>query len=377
MDYNRQIYIKIQEMLFCEQVLIIYGPRQVGKTTLSKKILTDNQNIQTKYINCESLAVRELLSKETPSELKAFIGEAKLIVLDEAQQIENIGLKLKLLIDNYPELQIIATGSSSFDLANKVNEPLTGRKKTFYLYPLAQNEVKNRIGLESFTANYENFIRFGFYPRVVNLLLEKGEEAARDELSELASSYLYKDVLEFNNIRKSSVLDDLLRALALQIGNEVSFTELSQLLKVDQETVRNYIDILEKTFVIFKLRSFSRNLRKEISKRYKVYFWDLGIRNSLLQNFNPLELRSDKGALWENFVISEKIKANNNQRIFANYYFWRTYDQQEIDLIEERDGKLMGYEIKYELKASKFRAPKVFLNEYEGATVELITKENF
>ncbi|NOQ68197.1 AAA family ATPase [Patescibacteria group bacterium] len=366
----RLIQPQIEKRLFKNKVIIVYGARQVGKTTLVKRIF-DKYNGKKLYLNCELLSVQRGLSAPEAEKLKSYLGESKLIILDEAQKIINIGLILKILIDTYPDIQIIATGSSSFDLANKINEPLTGRTHTFILYPFSISEIKQQKSRFEIEAKLENILRFGFYPEVFFL----SEDDARSRLDEISSNYLYKDILSFEGIKKSSVIVNLLQLLALQLGNEVSYSEIARQLGISRLTVQKYLNLLEQSFVIFSLRSFSRNLRKEISKSVKIYFYDLGIRNSLIQNFNRLEIRSDCGALWENFCIMERIKRNSINRVFANYYFWRTYAQKEIDYIEERDGKLFAFEFKW--SDGKKKIPKEFLKTYGDSKFETINRENY
>ncbi len=366
----RLIQPQIEKRLFKGKVVIIYGARQVGKTMLVKKIF-DKYNGAKIYLNCELLSVQQGLAVPEAEKLKSYLGNNKLVILDEAQKITNIGLILKILIDTYPDIQIIATGSSSFDLANKINEPLTGRTWTFTLYPFSISEIKQQNSRFEIEAKLENILRFGFYPEVFFL----PEDDARSRLDEISSNYLYKDILSFEGIKKSSIVVNLLQLLALQLGNEVSYSEIAKQLGVSRLTIQKYLDLLEQSFVIFTLRSFSRNLRKEISKSVKIYFYDLGIRNSLIQSFNRIKIRSDLGALWENFCVLERKKRNSNNNIFANYYFWRTYDQKEIDYIEERDGKLFAFEFKW--NAGKKKIPQEFLNVYNNSEFEIIDKENY
>lgn len=370
MNFRRTIQTEIEQNLFKNKVIIIYGARQVGKTTLCKNILSNFK--EGKYVNCELLQNKTALETTNNESLKAFLGDAKLIVLDEAQKIANIGLILKIIIDTYPDIQIIATGSSSFELANKTSEPLTGRARRYLLLPLSIKEISQEFDAPNIQAKLENTLRYGSYPKVFN----QSEKEAEEELNEIASNYLYRDVLEFNQLKKPELILNLLRTLALQLGNEVSYTELANLLGQNSHTIATYIEVLEKSFIIFRLRSFSRNLRKEIGKRYKIYFYDLGIRNSLIQNYNRLELRNDVGALWENFCIIERIKANENNRRFVNNYFWRTYDQKEIDYIEERDGKLSAFEFKWQAKP-KGKIPQEFLDTYTNSDFKMIDKNNF
>jgi len=367
---KRDIQTVIENQLFKGKVIIIYGPRRVGKTTLSRQLL-ENQE-KSRYINCELLENKTALETTNSNALKSFFGNYRLIVLDEAQHITDIGLILKILSDTYPEIQIVATGSSSFELGNRISEPLTGRSREYLLYPFSLNEllsVKDRI---SVNADLDWILRFGLYPEVYS----KPESEAIEELSQIASTYLYKDILQFESIKRPNLLLNLLNALALQIGSEVSLNELSRMLGESVPTIQRYIELLEKAFVIFRLRSFSRNLRKEIAKGQKIYFYDLGIRNALIRNYNPLNLRNDTGGLWENFCIVERMKYNMNRRRFVNSWFWRTYDQKEVDYIEEEGGQMTGFEFKFK-SMGKNKIAKEFLSTYPGATFRTVSKVNF
>ena len=366
----RLLQSQIENNLFKGKIIIIYGARQVGKTTLCKEILKKYPQ-NSKYINCELLQNKTALETTNDKKLKDFLGNTKLVILDEAQKIKDIGLILKIIADTFPKIQIIATGSSSFELANKTSEPLTGRARRYLLYPFSIQEIRQESDLFDLSAQLENILRFGTYPSVFG----RSEDEAEEELLEIASNYLYKDILEFSGLRKPDLVLNLLKALSLQLGNEVSASELANLLGKNSHTIESYITLLEQCFIIFRVRSFSRNLRKEISKNYKVYFYDLGIRNSLIQNFNQLELRNDVGTLWENFCVLERIKRNSNNRVFANYYFWRTYTQKEIDYIEERDGKLFAFEFKW--NADKKKIPEEFLNTYKNSEFKIINRENY
>lgn len=369
-NLKRSIEDKIKQKLFKGKIIVLYGARQVGKTTLSKRILSEFGK-EGLYLNCELISVQQGLENLEAEKLKTYIGNYKIIVLDEAQNIEHIGKKLKLMIDTFPKIQIIATGSSSFELANKISEPLTGRTFTFLLYPFSLREMKQKLDQFAINAKVENLLRFGSYPEVYYL----SEDEAIERLDEISSNYLYKDVLKFEGIKKSSVIKNLLQCLSLQISNEVSYDGLAKKLGINRLTVQKYIDILEKNFIIFKLNAFARNKRKEISKSVKIYFNDLGIRNSLIQNFNPLNIRNDVGALWENFCIIERMKSNLEKGKHVNSYFWRTYDQKEIDYVEESGGKIRGYEFKWN-KLKSYTAPKDFIASYKG-TVEKIDKDNY
>ena len=367
--YNRKISQEIENAINGERkVIIIYGPRQAGKTTLIKTLLSGYKDFA--YFTGDDLYAQGIFSKNELESLKRILKN-DIVVIDEAQKIENIGASLKLMFDNL-SLKIIASGSASFDLANKLNEPLTGRTKTFWIYPLAYAEVVQKYQQTLPETAFEEMLRFGMYPKVHTLKSDKEKESY---LYEYLNNYLYKDILTFEGVRKPKKVVDLLTLLALQLGKEVAISELAQNLSLSQKAVENYLDILEKMFVIVNLRGFSRNLRKEISKTSKYYFMDVGLRNALIRNFNPLGLRNDAGELFENWFILEKIKVANIFEKPANFYFWRTYDQQEIDLIEEREGKLFGYEIKLKNKAVK--QPLDWKKNYANATFEIVNKENF
>ncbi len=363
---------QIEDLLFRGRTIVLYGARRVGKTTLAKRILAQHPDKRTRYLNCDLLSVRRALGVEEATTLKAFIGDQDLVVMDEAQQIENIGLVLKILVDEYPDMQVLATGSSSFDLLNQAAEPLTGRMVRFELYPLALQELAGDQGYSAIEPRLDFLLRYGTYPSIVYL----SEQEARVALDELVSNYLYRDALAFVGVRKSTVLIKLLELLARQVGQEVSYQELGQALGIDRRTVVSYIDLLEQCFVIFRLGAFSRNLRKEVTKSVKIYFYDLGVRNSLIQNFAPLSVRSDIGALWENFCIVERRKLLHYSRQFVNQYFWRTYDQKEIDYLEEVDGQVRGYEFKWS-STSKTKSPVEFLQAYPGSTIQRVDRGNY
>ena len=366
---KRNLQPHIESWLFRGKV-ILYGARQVGKTTLARALLAPYGE-EGGYYNCEIQSVKAALTKEEPGLLMKFIGNKRIVVFDEAQYIPNIGRILKLLTDTYPALQVIATGSSSFSLANETSEPLTGRAIQFVLYPFSYSELKGLDDPFERLAQLENYLIYGLYPDIVQAPAGDG----RILLDELSSRYLYKDILEFENVKRSDVIFRLLQLLALQIGSEVSLNELANALQTNRRTVERYIDLLEQAFVIFRLRSFSRNLRKEISKGFKVYFYDLGIRNSIIQQYQPIELRTDKGAIWENFLMVERLKHLQQLQIRPNQYFWRTHQKEEIDYLEEYNGRLTGYEFKW--KVQKNRPPASFLEAYPGASVQTINRENF
>lgn len=367
----RIIQQEIEKNLFKNKVLLLIGARQIGKTTLLKKVL-QNCTEKSLWLNADEYDVKRKLENATTStQLLQLFGNAKLIVIDEAQQVEDIGLKLKLVIDTNPELQIIATGSSAFELLQKSNEPLTGRKKEYHLYPISFSEMVSHTSLLTEQRLLENRLIYGSYPEVIN---NPGNE--KEVLKEITNSYLYKDVLRYDGIKKASVIDKLLVALALQVGSEVSYNELAKTIgNINSATVEKYIDLLEKAFVIYKLPALSRNLRNEIKKGKKIYFYDNGIRNSIINNFNPLALRNDKGALWENFLISERMKTNSYNKHYCNTYFWRTFDQAEVDYIEEYDGALHVFEFKW--KTSNKKVPASLLNSYTVNTTAIVDTDNY
>jgi len=369
----RTILHQIKEQLTKKpKIILLYGPRQSGKTTILKQLLA-NYPQKAVYLAGEDLRVQEIWSKPNTQILKKQIGDAKLVVIDEAQKIENIGTSLKLVYDTFSPY-IIASGSASLELANRLSEPLTGRTVTFVLYPLSVLENPITPPDISFTCRLEEFLRFGLYPEVV---ITESEEDKITYLNELINNYLYKDILSFKQVRKPKKVVDLLTLLAFQIGNEVSIQELAANLSLAKIVVEKYLDLLEKMFVIINLRGFSRNLRKEISKTSKYFFVDLGLRNALIRNFNPLHLRNDVGALFENFCIIERIKILSNTKKMANFYFWRTYDQKEIDLIEEKEGKLFAWEFKWQESKKITGAAKEFTKVYPKSKFQIITPKKF
>jgi len=362
----------LKKLIRPNKVVIIYGPRRCGKTTLLGKFL---DGVKEKYllVNGEDIFVQEYLSSQSIAKLKSFVGGHKLLAIDEAQRIPNIGLNLKLIVDNLKDIKIIATGSASFDLQEKLGEPLTGRKITLRLFPLAQLELAKTEKPHETKANLETRLIFGSYPEVI---LAKDNQERILYLKELVSSYLYRDILIVNGLRHSDKLVKILQLLALQIGSEVSYSEIASQVGINKRTVERYLDLLEKVFVIFKLRGFSRNLRKEISKNPKYYFYDVGVRNALINNFNPVSLRNDIGELWENYIIAERIKKQEYLNIQANNYFWRTYDKKEIDFIEERGGKLYAYEIKWKSK-KVIAPPQEWCSAYPHSDFKVIFPDNY
>jgi len=368
---TRDIFQPVMQRLFQGKAILLTGPRQVGKTTFLKQLVdvTDEQIVLS--LNCDEPDIRIALEEVTSTQLKALIGNHKLILIDEAQKVKNIGLTLKLMVDNLEGIQIIATGSSAFDLRNKLNEPLTGRKFEYHLYPFSSNELIKQTSITVERRLLEQRLIYGFYPDVVNHSAD-----AITLLKELTNSYLFKDIFAYRDLRRPDELTRLLTALALQVGNEVSYNELGQTLGIDKETVERYLDLLEKVFVVFRLNSFSRNMRNELKKSKKVYFYDNGVRNAVINNYAPLALRNDIGALWENFFISERRKYIDYNGIYSNTYFWRTHAQQEIDYIEERNGILYAFELKWK-ENKKRKVPASFSAAYPGHTFETVTPANY
>ncbi len=368
---EREICPEIINNLFNGKVIIIYGARRTGKTTLVKHILNMYKKEKTtKYFNCEDFETKNLIETTNTETLYNMLHSYELVVFDEAQILNDVGLILKIIHDFMPNLQIIVTGSSSFNLMSQVGEPLVGRSRTYTLYPFSVRELG--MDFVQIQSNLEHILRFGLYPSVIN----QSDKYAKEELIELKNGYLYKDILALEKIKNSNTLINLLIALALQVGSEVSYNELSRTLGISTVTVQKYIDLLEKCFVIFVLPAFSRNIRKEVGiKSKKIYFYDIGIRNAIINSFAPLNLRTDVGILWENFCIVELIKKSNNLRKFSNNYFWRTYDQQELDFIEEYDGILNAYEFKYSPK-QKVKTPKIFIDTY-NSKFQVINRENW
>jgi hypothetical protein len=350
------------------KAVILLGARQVGKTTLLRTLFAENREVL--WLNGDTSNDRLLLTTQSVDQLRVIVGKHKLLVIDEAQRIPDIGLILKLIIDNIQHLKVIATGSSSLDLSNRTAEPLTGRKRQFKLFPLSFSEMVAHHSLLSERNLIPHRLIYGYYPDVVN---SPGEE--RHLLQELADSYLYKDILALDKIKKSEQLTRLLRALAFQLGSQVSYTELGKLCGLDNKTVEKYITVLEQTYVIFRLGSYSRNLRNELKASRKIYFVDNGIRNALIADFRPLALRDDVGKLWENYLVSERVKRNEYSGSYANPWFWRTQAQQEIDYVEEQDGHLFAFEFKWNPSA-KTKQPKVFQEAYPNSSFAVIHKEN-
>ena len=359
-----------QSLLEHQKVVILFGARQVGKTTLSNNILTDFAGNKI-TVNGDELKYIDLFSSRDFMKLNLLLQGSDLLFVDEAQRIPDIGINLKIITDNMPGLKILVTGSSSFELANKIKEPLTGRSASYLLYPFSLQELNQQFSVFEIQQRLEEFMIYGLYPEIVNYNNIRDKEKY---LLELSSSYLYKDILELSTIRNSAKIKQLLRILAFQIGSEVSLNEVATSIGMSQETVASYIDLLEKAFIIFRLGGFSRNLRKEVTKRDRIYFWDLGIRNCLIQNFAPFHFRTDTGNLWENLIISERLKYLGNNGIISSSYFWRTYTGAEIDYIEERNGVLFAYEIK--LSNKKAKAPQAWIENY-SPEFKTVNRDNF
>lgn len=366
-----RIYQNLAPFLSPGKVLVLYGPRQVGKTTLLVDFLSTCP-LKHKLDNGDHIGTRHLLSSEDFNQIKEYVLGYELIAIDEAQKIPGVGTGFKIMIDQMPDLRIIATGSSSFELAGQIGEPLTGRKTTLSLFPIAQMELSKLYNPFELKEHLKEWLVYGSYPEVIS---SDSKEKKRTLLNELVESYLLKDILEMERVKNSRLLLDLLRLLAFQVGNEVSLSELGTQLGIDYKTVARYLDLFEKSFVLYNLRGFSRNLRNEITQKSKYYFYDNGLRNAIISNFNELPLRNDLGALWENFLFMERMKKRSYSRIFANIYFWRTWDQKEIDLIEEREGKLFAYEFKWQAK--KQTPPKQWSQTYPDSEYTVISPDNY
>jgi len=366
-----RIYDDLEKHLAPNRVLVLYGPRQVGKTTILQSYLATTKWKYRLEVG-DDIHAQEIIGSKDLRWLTEFTEGYNLIAIDEAQRIPNIGLGLKILVDNIPGIRVIVTGSSSFELSGQVGEPLTGRKKTLILYPLSQYELRSQHSAYDLKRDLENFLIFGSYPEVLTARKRSDKIAV---IMEIVGSYLLKDILELDRVKSSKVLLDLLRLLAFQIGKEVSLRELAAQLGIDYKTVARYIDLLEKSFVLYNLRGYSRNLRKEITKKSKYYFYDNGIRNGIISNFNVLPRRGDIGPLWENFLVSERAKLQAYKPIRSNNYFWRTWDHKEIDFIEEREGMLYGFEFKW--GAKKITAPRDWLEAYPESVFTVIDREGY
>ncbi|MBP5541591.1 MAG: ATP-binding protein [Bacteroidales bacterium] len=367
---QRKLQQIIEDRMYKGKAIILVGARQVGKSTLFRQILSGKQDVLT--LNCDDAEVREMLTDVKRGELQRIVGNHRIVMVDEAQRVQGIGLAMKLITDNMPDVQLLITGSSSLMLQGSLNEPLTGRKFEYHLYPFSTQELVENMGLLRAKGLLESRLVFGSYPDVIN-----NSGNTQEILMNLSGSYMYQDLLSMEGVRKPVLIEKLLVALALQVGSEVSYNELAQTVGSDAKTVEKYIDLLEKCYVLFRLPALSRNLRSELKRGKKIYFYDNGIRNALIQNLNPLAMRSDVGALWENFVISEIIKYNHYNGRYANYYFWRTTTQQEIDFVEERGGQLHLYEMKWNPKKGKAKVPTEFTKAYGDMPFTVVTPDNY
>lgn len=355
--------------MFEGKAFIILGSRQTGKTSLLAEIFPPDQNVL--WLSGDDVDVHTMMKTMNAQRMRALLGDTKIVVIDEAQRIKDIGLRMKVITDQMKDVQLIATGSSAFELSNRLNEPLTGRKWEYQLYPLSFGEMVAHHGLLAEKRMLPHRLVYGYYPEVVT---SEGKE--RDVLKMLADSFMYKDVLAFGGVKKSDKMQTLLQAIAFQVGSQVSYSELAATVGIDVKTVESYIDVLEKCYILFRLPSLSRNMRNELKNNRKIYFYDNGIRNALISSFSPIEMRMDKGALWENFIISERIKYTAYNHYWCNRYFWRTYDQKEIDYVEDRDGKLSAFEFKYSTRKA-VTAPKHFMAAYPTADFSVVTPDNF
>lgn len=367
----RQLQNTIEQRMFAGKAIIVIGARQVGKSTLFKMVL-EKQDCKTLNLNCDEPEVKDMLNGINTAELRLLIADNRIVVIDEAQRVENIGMTLKRITDNFPDVQLLVTGSSSFELQNRLNEPLTGRKLEYHLYPISTAEIMQSQGLLGVKQTLEQRLIFGSYPDILN-----HADDAKGLLMNLAGSYLYKDLFSLESVRRPALLGKLLTAIALQVCSEVSYNELAQTVGTDNKTVEKYVDLLEKCYIIFRLNGFNRNLRTELKKGKKIYFYDNGIRNAILQNFAPLSLRQDTGALWENFIISERIKANQYAGRYVNSYFWRTTQQQEIDYVEESDGRFSVFDMKWNPRRANTQFPSSFLTAYDVRAKAVVTPENW
>ena len=366
---HRILEEKIQPLLGGNKAIIVMGARQVGKSTLLNELLGENKNAL--WLNGDDIDVQNLFHEMSSTRMRALLGNNKFLVIDEAQRIPNIGLRIKLVTDQVSDVQVIATGSSSFELASKVNEPLTGRKREFKMFPLTFKEMVSNSNLLDELRMIPHRLVYGYYPEVVS---NPGDE--KNTLKELSDSYLYKDILSLDSISKPDKLVRLLKALALQIGSQISYNEIGNMISLDSKTVERYVDILEKSFIVFRLGSFSRNLRNELKASRKIYFWDLGIRNAIIGNLAQIENRTDAGELWENFAIAERLKQNAYQNSFAQSWFWRTQQQKEIDYIEEENGMIHAFEFKWNEHKARTKCPESFSTAYPDAFFQVITPKN-
>ena len=367
-------YQNLEDYIKPGKVLVIFGPRRVGKTTLINQLVSHTK-YHHKLDSGENIETQHVLSSQNFDKIFKYVGKYELLIIDEAQHIPNIGMGLKIIVDHFPNLRVVVTGSASFELAGQIGEPLTGRKQTLALFPMAQLELLNNpYSPHELQSKISDWLVFGGYPEVISA----NDDEKRTILTEIVNSYLFKDIFTFENVKNSKVLSDLLRLIAFQVGSEVSLTELGSQLQIDYKTVARYLDIFEKSYILYNLRGFSRNLRKEVTKKSKYYFYDNGIRNAVIFNLNPLNVRNDTGALWENFLVMERLKKQQYTKLYANNYFWRTWDKQEIDWVEEREGKAYGYEFAFsQRQAGKKKEPKDWKRAWVDTKYQIITQENY
>ncbi|MFN0016364.1 MAG: ATP-binding protein [Saprospiraceae bacterium] len=370
MFINRSMLATVEERLAPGKAVILLGPRQVGKSTILDQVAR-RSTLRVKRLDCDDAGVRMRLELQQLPNLLNVVGDAELLLIDEAQRVKNIGLTLKIILDQISTVRLLVSGSSAFELSNQINEPLTGRKWEYRLLPFSIHEMVGHHGAFEEERRLKQRLLFGLYPEVV-----KNPGIERDVLNQLATSYLYKDVFTFQEMRKPELLDALLKALALQIGSETSYNKLAEVVGSDIATVQRYIDLLEKSYIVFRLPAFSRNLHTELKKSRKIYFYDNGIRNAIVGDFRPLELRNDIGGLWENFLVGERLKRNAYHSFYGNAYFWRTVKQQEVDYIEDYDGQLHAYEFKWNA-VKNARLPAPFLQAYPGSPFQVINPENY
>lgn len=368
---TRTLQQVLESHMFRGKAIIVTGARQVGKSTLLEQIVSGRTEPVLR-LNCDEPEVREALTGANSQDLRLIVGNSRIVIIDEAQRVKGIGRTLKLITDGMPQVQLLVTGSSSLNLLDSLDEPLTGRKFEYQLFPFATAELIADRGLIEARQMLDSRLVFGSYPDVVN-----HADGAKEIIMNLADSYLYKDLLAYDGMRKPALLAKLLTALALQVGSQVSYNEVAQTIGSDSKTVEKYIDLLEKCFIVFRLQAFSRNLRNELKKSRKVYFWDNGVRNAVIQNFAPLTMRADVGALWENFFVSERIKRNRYDQHYAKSYFWRTTTKKEIDYVEEEDGVFTAFELKWNPKKASTSFPSEFIGTYPVKQHEVITPENY
>jgi len=364
-------YQDLQKLLKKGKVIVIYGPRRVGKTTLIANFIK-NTKLKCRFDSGDNIETRNIFSSQSLETISKYVEGYELIAIDEAQRIPNVGLGLKILVDNFPNIYVVITGSASLDLSYRIGEPLVGRKYTYRLYPLWVGELSNKKTNFELNEKKADRMIFGSYPEVINA--NTSSEKIKI-LEENVSSYLFKEIIEIEQIGNTKLLLDLLKLIAFQVGNEVSLTEIGKTLGVDKKTVQRYLNLFEQAFILYNLRGYSRNLRKEVTKKSKYYFWDNGIRNAIIKNFNNLDTRDDVGALWENYLVSERLKKQEYKRIYSSNYFWRTWEGQEIDWVEERDGKVFGFEFKWKKTTSK--SPPLWLANYSNATFETVNQDNY